>query len=106
MFKAWNKETGLMMRLEAIPCVRGELYKKDHVLLQFTGWYDKQHEELYEMDVLLIGSDKFLIRWSNDRSGWVLTRLPEASAHEPLSGENAGRSIRLCNYFESDKSSI
>jgi len=46
MFKAWNKETRLLMRLNSIDCVKGELVKKDHILLQFTGLYDKQKEEI------------------------------------------------------------
>ena len=61
MFKAWNKETRLLMRLNSIDCNRGELVKKDHVLLQFTGLYDIQKEEIYEMDIFLIVMEIFVV---------------------------------------------
>lgn len=101
IFKAWNKETRLLVRLETIPCARGELIKKDHIFLQFTGRYDKQEEELYEMDIVLLDSGKHLVQWSHERSGWILSKLPEATQHEPLTLGNTARCIRLCNYFES-----
>lgn len=41
LFKAWNTETKLLMRLNTIDCRKGELFKRDHILLQFTGMYDK-----------------------------------------------------------------
>jgi hypothetical protein len=101
IFKAWNKETRLLVRLETIPCSRGELIKKDHIFLQFTGLYDKQEEELYEMDIVLLDSGKYLVRWSHERSGWILSKLPEATQQEALTLGNTTRCVRFCNYFES-----
>ena len=103
MFKAWNKETKLLMRLNSIDCKRGELVKKDHILLQFTGLYDKQQEEIYEMDVLLIGSDKFLVTWDTPRNGWTLVTLKDRSNGRPFINEVSDTATRLWNYFESEK---
>ena len=103
IFKAWNKETKLLMRLNSIDCKKGELFKKDHILLQFTGLYDKQEDEIFEMDVMLIGSEKFLVVWDASRSGWNLARLDNRNKAEPFLKENSGKTVRLCSFFEAEK---
>jgi hypothetical protein len=105
MFKAWNKEAKLLMRLNSIDCNRGELIKKDHVLLQFTGLYDIQKEEIYEMDVLMIGSGKFIVMWDAERNGWSFVTLETKSDARPFVGEIAAKATRLWNYFETEKGS-
>jgi hypothetical protein len=102
MFKAWNRETKLLMRLNSIDCRKGELLKKDHVLLQFTGLYDKQEDEIYEMDVMLIGSEKYLVLWNSERNGWNLAKLNNPSVSEPFLKANSVRATRLWSYFESE----
>jgi len=98
-FKAWNTETRLLMRLNAIDCVRGELMKKDHILLQFTGLLDDQGEEVYDMDVLLGDSGKFMVQWAEDLHGWKLSKLDTPDAALPLG--RVGKMRRLCSYYES-----
>ncbi|MFZ6011564.1 MAG: YopX family protein [Bacteroidota bacterium] len=102
MFKAWNKETKLLMRLNTIDCKKGELFKKDHILLQFTGLYDKQRDEVYEMDVLLMGMEKYLVLWDAERNGWMLTHLDRATS-EPLLTHTLANAVRLCSFFEMEK---
>jgi hypothetical protein len=102
MFKAWNKETKLLMRLNSIDCKKGELFKKDHILLQFTGLYDKQQDEIYEMDVMLIGSEKFLVLWDSERNGWNLARLENTGVTSPFIKETSSKTTRLWNYFETE----
>jgi hypothetical protein len=103
MFKAWNKETRLLMRLNNIDCKKGELFKKDHILLQFTGLYDKQNDEIYEMDVMLMGGEKYLVIWNDERNGWNLVTLTDRAATAPFLKENSEKMTRLWSYFESDQ---
>jgi hypothetical protein len=103
MFKAWNKETKLLMRLNSIDCNRGELVKKDHILLQFTGLYDQQQEEIYEMDVMLIGTEKFLVMWDVGRNGWTMVKLLTKNDPQPFVKEISLKATRLWNFFESEK---
>jgi hypothetical protein len=103
MFKAWNTETKLLMRLNSIDCKRGELFKKDHILLQFTGLYDKQQDEIYEMDILLINHEKFIVVWDTERNGWNLARLDNSSVVIPFLKDSSGKATRLWSFFESER---
>ncbi len=101
-FKAWSKEAKLLLKVSSIECVKGELNKKDHLLLQFTGLTDKNGEELYEMDIALIQSEKFVIVWDTETNGWFLVNMKSEKRTDILSKELAAKTIRLCSYFESD----
>lgn len=101
LFKAWNQETGLLMRLSNIDCVKGELFRKGHILLQFTGLYDQQQEEIYEMDVVLVSGKKYVVVWDSSFSGWGLVSFPEAGAVQPFVRSVSDHAVRLCSYFES-----
>lgn len=100
-FKAWNTETKLLMRLHSIDCVKGELVKKGNVLLQFTGLHDKQNEEIYDMDLLLKDSEKFIVRWNSEQNAWEVCSFPEGKEPTPLARTFASQVVRLCSYFES-----
>jgi hypothetical protein len=101
MFKVWNKEEKLLMRMDALPCVKGELKKKDHVFLQFTGFLDRHEEELYDMDIVFRGADKLMIQWNPKHTGWCITEFEKTNIIEELSQDNALQLRRLCSYFES-----
>lgn len=100
-FKAWSKEDKLLLKLSSIECVKGELNKKNHLLLQFTGLADKNEEELYEMDIVLLHSEKFVVIWDNESNGWFLLNMKTEKRAESFSIALAGKTIRLCSYFES-----
>ncbi|MEX1239465.1 MAG: YopX family protein [Cyclobacteriaceae bacterium] len=103
LFKAWNTETKLMMRLNSIECVKGELFSKDHILLQFTGLYDQREEEIYEMDVVMIAGEKFIVSWDAHQNGWGLAAFSNPEKTTPFLSETSNAAIRLWNYFESEK---
>ncbi len=99
-FKAWDRESRLLMRLNSIECSKGELVKKNHVLLQFTGVLDKDGEEIYEMDILLVYSDKHLVFWNEDKNGWFIRPLEGTGSMEPFLLKSAEKMKRFCSYFE------
>lgn len=101
-FKAWDKDARLLMKLSSIDCLKGELFKRDHVLLQFTGHRDKQEEEIYEMDIVLISSEKFVVTWDEQSNGWFLVNLKSEIKADRFTKEIAEKTVRLCSYFESD----
>ena len=101
MFKAWNKEAKLLVRLDSIDCRRGELFKKDHILLQFTGLFDNRQDEIYEMDVLLIADQKHLVLWDADSNSWKIVKLKDRSSAQPFVKSIALKGQRLWSYFES-----
>jgi hypothetical protein len=103
-FKAWNKEAGLLLKLSSIDCRKGELSMRDHILLQFTGHVDKHEEEIYEMDIVMLSSEKFLVMWDEDSNGWFLNDAVRSVKVQRFEKETAGKSVRLCSYFESDLS--
>jgi hypothetical protein len=104
LFKAWNQETKLLMRLNSIECVKGELFRKDHILLQFTGLYDKQDEEIYEMDMVLIAGEKFIVLWDATKNGWGLSAFPHDGPVKPFVTGISKTAMRICSFFESQKS--
>jgi hypothetical protein len=99
-FKAWDKEHRLLMRLNSIDCKKGELIKKDHELLQFTGLHDKDGEEIYEMDVLLVSLEKQVVFWNENKNGWYYSPLLNPDTNVPLLDEEAVRMKRFCSFFE------
>ncbi|MEK6782417.1 MAG: YopX family protein [Bacteroidota bacterium] len=99
-FKAWDKEARLLMRLNSIECQKGELFKKDHILLQFTGLLDKEGEEIYDRDVLLIHYEKFMVFWNEEKNGWFFSSIEKPGMQEPFLGNMAEKMKRFCSYFE------
>ncbi|MBS1486400.1 MAG: hypothetical protein JST43_02330 [Bacteroidetes bacterium] len=99
-FKAWDQEHHLLMRLNNIECSKGELIKKNHILLQFTGLHDKDGEEIYDMDVLLVSLDKYIVFWNELKNGWYFSPLSHRENQSPFISKEAERMKRFGNYFE------
>lgn len=99
-FKAWDKESRLLMRLNSIDCNKGELVKKDHVLLQFTGLHDKDGEEIYDQDILMISLEKYIVFWNENQNGWYYSALKSRHSFSPFLMKEASSMKRFCNYFE------
>jgi YopX protein len=99
-FKAWDSEHKLLMRLNSIDCNKGELVKKNHVLLQFTGMQDKEGEEIYDQDVLMISLEKYIVFWNDTKNGWYYSPLKDRNTHAPFLTKDASAMKRFSNYFE------
>ncbi len=99
-FKAWNKEARLLLKLDSIECSKGELFRRDHVLLQFTGVLDRDGDEIYDMDILLIYSEKHLVFWDRERNGWYYSELKNPDVSEPFVATVGNGMRRFCSYFE------
>lgn len=99
-FKAWDQEHRLLMRLNSIECNKGELFKENHVLLQYTGLHDKDGEEIYEMDVLLIAMEKWVVFWSESKNGWYYSPLSNPGTQLPFPDNAAVSLKRFCSFFE------
>lgn len=99
-FRAWDKESNLLMRLNSIDCHRGELFKKGHILLQFTGMLDKNGDEIYEMDTLLISSEKFVVYWNEEKNGWFYFSVRNPGETQIFLAWQAGKMVRLGNFYE------
>lgn len=105
-FKAWDIDNNLLMRLNNIDCNKGELIKKNHILLQFTGLLDKNEEEIYDMDVLLISLDKFIVFWNENKNGWYFSPLSNKENALPFLAKDAAGMKRFGSFFELSKDAL
>lgn len=99
-FKAWDVENKLLMRLNSIDCNKGELVKRDHILLQFTGLYDSEGEEIYELDVLMLSLEKFVVFWNEVYNGWHVAPLSNHTDSKPFLLDSAKKMKRFSSYYQ------
>lgn len=94
-FKVWDNKKKLLSRPGTVNFVKGELVLPDSVILQFTGFTDMMEQEIYEDDILLIGSKKYKVFWNETemtwqyKSGRVSKKLNKKFAVTTVRGYNA-----------------
>ncbi len=99
--KAWNIEDKLMKRIGQVDCFKSELFKKGHILLQYTGMEDQNSVEIYDGDILLYLHDKYIVSWDDTNHQWIWTNQT-IKKDEKFTLAEAKLSLRLCHSFESD----
>lgn len=99
-FKVWNKESQLLARPDSMQFARGEAQTDRLIWLQYTGMVDREGEELYEMDIVLLNLQKFMIQWNASESGWYMYDLQTENVAMPCIPEKAMQCLRLCTYFQ------
>lgn len=99
-FKAWDQESKLLMRLNSIDCNRGELVKRGHILLQFTGLHDCDGEEIYEMDVLMLSLEKYVVLWNETTNGWHIAPITSFADSRSFLADSATKMKRFSSYYQ------
>lgn len=98
--KAWNIEDRLIKRVRHVDCVKSELFKEGHILLQYTGMEDQNDVEIYDGDVLLYQHRKHITSWDEIDHQWIWTDQTN-QIFTKFTLEEARLSLRLCHSFES-----
>jgi hypothetical protein len=98
--KAWNIENSLIKRISQVDCLKSELYKEGHILLQYTGMEDQGMVEIYDGDILLYQHRKHIVSWDEKEYLWIWTDLTN-QVQARFTRKEAQLSLRLCHSFES-----
>lgn len=99
-FIAWDTKNKILKRLGKVELIKGELVLENHIILQFTGHYDKLGHEIYDRDVLLSNGEKrSLVIWHEDSNSW---KIEESGETKLLLRLFSKASTRLYNQHEKE----
>ena len=99
--RAWSTQDKLMVRISALDCKKGNLYKPGYELFLFTGALDKNDAEIYDGDILLYNDQQFITSWEKETSCWIYKHLKNNNK-QTLTPAIAKQTLRLCHYYESE----
>ena len=112
-FRAFNKKAQRMYKSGPLSFSKGRhsfmfysdtdmkgLKDDDMEIMQFTGQKDKNNQDVFQRDLILLEERKYIIVWDNNRGGWSYTDVERQMTMTSFGRSEANNSEVIGNQFE------